>query len=109
MAKGSGLWLGVCYFRSGLMPVTTIKLPPTEGAGLPTSEGLLPDTPVRLAGIYGCENCGYEVVARRYECLPREQSCTDHGSAETTGLPGKVTWKLVAAVRSRPRDDASSN
>ena len=63
--------------------------------------GLSSDTPVDLAGIYGCRNCGYEAVVRKFECLPREKSCTEHGSAEPAESQGEVSWYLSTAVQYR--------
>jgi predicted RNA-binding Zn-ribbon protein involved in translation (DUF1610 family) len=64
-----------------------------------TAMGLSPDTPVEHAGIYHCTNCGYEAVVRKFECLPRENSCKEHGSAEPSENGGNVTWTLSMAVR----------
>ena len=64
--------------------------------------GLVPDTPVESAGIYCCEVCGYEIVVRRSECLPREQSCAEHGMAESSMRSGEVRWQLVVAVPELP-------
>jgi hypothetical protein len=61
--------------------------------------GLLPDTPIEFAGIYRCVNCGSEAVIRKFECLPREQRCSEHGSAEPFAIDTEVSWVLATAVR----------
>lgn len=65
--------------------------------------GLSSDTPVEHAGIYQCRNCGYETVVRKFECLPREKSCGEHGSAEPSESHGEVSWCLSTAVQEKGR------
>jgi hypothetical protein len=65
---------------------------------LRATTGLLPDTPVESAGIYKCENCGYEAVVRKFECLPREKSCSEHGMAEPSDNSSEVSWCLAIPV-----------
>jgi len=62
---------------------------------------LLPDTPVESAGIYRCENCGYEAVVRKFECLPRERSCSEHGMAEPCENSAEVSWFLATPVQAK--------
>jgi len=65
--------------------------------------GLVPDTPVESTGIYCCEVCGYSIVVRESEFLPREQSCAEHGMSESSRPLGEVRWQLVVAVPDLPR------
>jgi hypothetical protein len=53
-------------------------------------------------GIYRCECCGYECVAKRGHLLPATENCPEHEPEWRCGA-GIVRWRLVAAAIRRKK------
>jgi hypothetical protein len=54
------------------------------------------------AGIYACEWCKYEIVAKQDEELPDNHGCNNHSNdwipTQESGQIHRAKWRLVAAV-----------
>jgi hypothetical protein len=61
-----------------------------------------PLTNAPCAGIYACEWCKYETVAKVGEELPDTHTCNDHSDkwipTRESGITHRVKWRLVAAA-----------
>jgi hypothetical protein len=53
-------------------------------------------------GIYACEWCKYETIAKRGDELPDTHTCNDHNKkwipTHESGIAHRVKWRLVASA-----------